>query len=111
MRGAVSRSWGIFGAGAVVVALLAAAGPAAAFTVNGSVEQVSVTGLTGGRQATLYDARGRKLETRKANKLGGLLFRDVKPGDGYRVRPGRSRGRSRAITVLPNRPAPPHTRV
>src|SRR5262249_1418660 len=43
------------------------------------------------------------------DSLGGLLFRDVKPGDGYRVRAGGEE--SGSLTVLDTRPAPPSTDV
>jgi predicted acyl esterase len=51
----------------------------------GSVEQVYVTGLTKGAQASLIGPQGGALTTRTVNDLGGVLFRDVPPGEGYRV--------------------------
>jgi uncharacterized protein len=56
-------------------------------TINavGSVEQVYVTALTPGAQASLIDAEGQTLKTQTVNELGGALFREVPPGDGYKV--------------------------
>jgi uncharacterized protein len=59
-----------------------------AFNAVGSVEQVYVTGLEPGAQATLLSPQGDTLSTQTANALGGSLFRSVAPGDGYRVSSG-----------------------
>ncbi len=68
-----------------------------------------VTGLPPNAKATLVDPQGRKVAKRRANAQGGLLFRKVKPGEGYRVRgPG---GKGPELTVLSNRPAPPDPSV
>jgi len=75
------------------------------FSSHGSAKQVYVTGLPPNAKASLLDAQGRKVATRRANDMGGLLFRGVEPGKGYRVRgPG---GKGPKLTVLSNRPAPP----
>jgi predicted acyl esterase len=91
----------------------AAAGPSAAeaFTAQGSVEQVSVTGLAPNTQMKLTNRAGRKVATRRANPLGSLLFRNVKPGAGYRVRPSKGGTPSNPLTVLSTQPAPPSTDV
>jgi uncharacterized protein len=89
-----------------LVALLAAA-PAHAFTARGSAQQVDVTGLEPGAKVVL-SGQGRT-RTRRANSLGGALFRGVRPGGGYRVR---SRGKTSApLRVLTGRDAPPSTRI
>jgi hypothetical protein len=75
------------------------------FSANGSVEQVYVTGLDAGARASLLDQAGETLRTKRANDQGGLLFRNVKPGDGYRVRSGGAK--SDALEVLTTRSAPP----
>jgi uncharacterized protein len=92
---------------AVGVSLLlpAAAGAAPDFEARGSAKQVYVTGLKPNAKANLIGARGKKLRTRRANKLGGLLFRRVKPGRGYRVRSGGQT--SPKLRVLTERPKPP----
>ena len=48
---------------------------------------------------------GETIATKRANKLGGLLFRKVKPGEGYRVRSGGAK--SERLTVFSEGSAPP----
>lgn len=91
-----------------VVALLAAA-DANAFEAHGSVEQVYATGLTGGQKATLVDRGGRKVESRPATAEGGVVFRAVKPGKGYRVKSGGQK--SGPLTVLKVKGAPPNKSI
>ena len=89
------------------VALLVAANAAAApsFSAHGSAEQVYVTGLAPGERMSLLSPQGSTLSTQPADSLGGLLFRNVQPGGGYRVRaPGGAE--SGAITVHSNAAAP-----
>src|SRR5436305_1910372 len=98
--------------GAAALALGLTPGTAAApasFRAHGSAEQVYVTGLAPGAQASLLDRRGHNVATRRADTLGGLLFRNVRPGGGYRVRQDATT--SPALTVLSTRPAPPNTDV
>src|SRR3954447_16846350 len=101
-----------FLAATVVAAFLMITGTAAAATVNahGSVEQVYATGLQAGTDVSLLDAAGKTVATRKADSLGGILFRDVKPGDGYHVRTA-SGDESDALTVMTDAPAPPNTDI
>lgn len=67
-----------------------AAGPGAsaatAFSAAGSVEQVYATGLEPGAQASLIAPDGSTMVTQNATSLGGILFRNVPPATGYRVR-------------------------
>ncbi|MHB8512140.1 MAG: CocE/NonD family hydrolase [Actinomycetota bacterium] len=72
----------------LIVSSLAGGGAHAAssFTALGSVEQVYATGLAGGAQASLITPQGGTLYTQNADSLGGVLFRNVPPGDGYYVR-------------------------
>jgi len=96
---------------ALALALATAAGTAdAAFKAHGSVEQVYVTGLAARAQASLLDSGGGKVATKRADGLGGLLFRNVKPGKGYRVRLSQGGATSGALTVLSKRSAPPDTK-
>jgi predicted acyl esterase len=104
--------------GAGLTLLLATAGSAHAatragpgFSAHGSVGQVYVTGLNARQRMTLLDAGGHAVATKSADGLGGLLFRHVKPGAGYRVRPARGGTASGPLRVLSTRPAPPSTRV
>jgi hypothetical protein len=80
------------------------------FSARGSVEQVYVTGLAPDAELSLLDAAGTTVATRQANSQGGLLFREVAPGSGYRVRASDG-AESGPLTVLPTDPAPPSTAV
>jgi predicted acyl esterase len=91
-------------------ALVAAPVASADLSAHGSVEQVYATGLAPGAQATLVSPAGKDLRTRKADSLGGLLFRNVRPGDGYRVRLADGTA-SDPLTVLSTQSAPPSTDV
>ena len=79
-------------AGALVAGLLVAGGaaasspPASSFTAQGSARQVYATGLPAGAHVALVDRSGRQVASRTVSALGGVLFRDVTPGAGYRVR-------------------------
>jgi len=102
----------IGGALVVFACLLVAGAPARAATglaVRGSVEQVDVTGAKKGERLALLDRRGKVVQTRRAGALGASLFRDVRPGTGYRVRHGKS-ARSAPVTVLADVSAPPSTK-
>jgi hypothetical protein len=95
---------------ALLAALLALAFPAAAsaFDAHGSAQQVYVTWLTPGAPTVLVKPGG-KTVTRAADPQGGLLFRNLKPGSGYRVRSGGAA--SAPLTVISNQAAPPDTGV
>jgi predicted acyl esterase len=97
----------------VLALVFASAGSAAepSFTARGSVEQVYATGLPAGAETSLLDSAGQVVETRNANDLGGLLFRNVQPGDGYRVRLAANGEVSGPLTVLTKQSAPPSTEV
>src|SRR5215212_9276818 len=99
---------------AIVLALLCLSSAAAAeptFNARGSVEQVYATGLSAGAQASLLDSGDQVVATRNANDRGGLLFRNVTPGDGYRVRLTATSETSGPLTVLTTQSAPPSTDV
>jgi uncharacterized protein len=101
-----------FGAAVLAFAFVTGAGAAeAAFRAHGSVKQVYVKGLAPSAQMSLLDSGGRTVATKRANGLGGLLFRNVKPGTGYRVRLSQGGATSRKLTVLSTRSAPPSTKV
>ena len=92
------------------VAIVNAAGASAqsSFSAHGSAEQVYVTGLAP-RRADVAAQRQRRqtLYTQNADSLGGLLFRNVPPGNGLprapRRRTARSRRRSRCTPTRPRR--------
>jgi predicted acyl esterase len=103
-----------FGCGLLVLLLVpgrAAAVDQAApsFDAHGSVEQVYATGLSPGAQVSLYDSQGQEVTTKSANSLGGILFRNVAPGDGYRVGLASGGPESPSLQVLTPQPAPPST--
>jgi predicted acyl esterase len=99
---------------AAVAAFALATGVAAAdasFSAHGSVEQVYATGLAPGVQVALLDSAGKTVAAKAADSLGGLLFRDVTPGSGYRLRPVNGGEESGPLTVLSTQPAPPSTDI
>ncbi len=87
----------------VLLGLVTLATPSAraatGFSAHGSAHQVYVLGLPAHAKATLLDSSGQALRTRRADSLGGLLFRHVKPGGGYRVREDATGTTSRRVTV------------
>jgi uncharacterized protein len=83
----------------------------ATFSAHGSVEQVYVTGLAPGEQVSLLGSAGATVATQQANSLGGLLFRNVPPGSGYRVHESVGGEESGPLTVLSTQSAPPSTDV
>jgi uncharacterized protein len=94
---------------ALVLASSAAADPS--FDAQGSVGQVYATGLPTGAETSLLDSTGQVVASRNANDLGGVLFRSVPPGDGYRVRLETSGETSEPLTVLTTQSAPPSTDI
>jgi predicted acyl esterase len=100
---------------AVSVMIAAAASPTGAsaanvsaptFSAHGSADQVYVTGLAPSAQMSLLTPSGTTLYTQQADSLGGLLFRNVPPGRGYRVRLYPNGAESGPLTVHTDRPAP-----
>jgi predicted acyl esterase len=85
---------------------LSASASASAFTVRGSVEQVDVTGLAANAQMSLLNKRGATVYTQEADSLGGVLFRNVKPGKKYRVRLTATGETSAPVTVHKDTSAP-----
>src|SRR3954464_10084778 len=97
-------------ASALALAFIASTGVAeAAVDAHGSARQVYATGLKAGAKATLLSSSGRKVKSKKVSSLGSVLFRGVKPGDGYRVSVGGEK--SGALKVISNAAAPPSTDV
>jgi uncharacterized protein len=84
---------------------LAMAAGASAFSAQGSAEQVYVTGLAPNAQASLLK-KGAIVSTQSADSLGGLLFREVKPGKGYEVSVTSTGEASEPITVHSDAAAP-----
>jgi len=97
---------------ALAVSLALAAGASAAsavvptFTVQGSAEQVYVLGAAPNARMSLLTPKGKTLYTQNADSLGGLLFRLVPPGSGYRVRLAPHGAESAPVTVHSDAAAP-----
>ncbi len=89
-----------------VLLTLALAGPAQAAEINahGSVEQVYATGLAVGTKYTLVNSAGKVVKRKRADAQGGLLFRSVKPGDGYMLTGGGDE--SKPLEVMTRSPEP-----
>jgi hypothetical protein len=79
---------------------------ATAISAFGSAEQVYAVGLAPGSSASLLDSIGQTLSTQSTDSLGGLLFRDVPPGSGYRVRALPQGNESGPVTVYTTTSAP-----
>jgi uncharacterized protein len=58
---------------------------ASTFKAAGSARQVYATGVKPGSGVELVNRAGDTVAKRRANFLGGTLFRNVRPGGGYRV--------------------------
>jgi predicted acyl esterase len=71
---------------AIAAMMPAAASAANSLAVHGSVNQVYVTGAQPGTSLRLLDRKGKKVSTKPVGSLGGVVFRRVPAGKGYRVR-------------------------
>lgn len=76
------------------------------FDAHGSAEQVYATGFTAGTNVALLAADSSIVQSRQANAQGGVLFRNVTPGSGYRVKDVDANTVSDPLTVYTNAPAP-----
>ncbi|MGE0506671.1 MAG: CocE/NonD family hydrolase, partial [Solirubrobacterales bacterium] len=103
------RGVALWAAFACMLVALLLPGPAAAaeLQAHGSVEQVYATGLAPGAELTLYDGGGQEVATQSASQLGGVIFREVAPGGGYRVGPAGNGPESAPLQVLSTQSAPP----
>jgi predicted acyl esterase len=82
---------------------------APAFEAAGSVEQVYATGVPAGAGVALRDGSGNVVGSKSADELGAVLFREVKPGNGYRLEVGGQQ--SEPLSVLTQASAPPNTGI
>jgi predicted acyl esterase len=94
-----------------IVFMTASTAAEAAVSARGSVKQVYATGLKPSARAALLNSSGKRIATKRATGQGGVLFRGVKPGTGYRLRVIRGGETSEPLTVLTARSAPPSTDV
>ena len=80
---------------ALLVTAVFAVAPATALarlTAGGSVQQVYVTGASPGERLVLVNRHGAAVASQTAGSLGGAIFRGLRPGPGYRVRPAAGGG-------------------
>jgi predicted acyl esterase len=77
------------------------------FHAAGSAGQVYVTDVAPSAQMSLLTSAGQTLKTQTADSLGGLLFRDVPPATGYRVRLDSDGLVSGPLTVYSDKTAAP----
>ena len=105
----ISRALVAACASLVLLALAATDARAAAPVAHGSAEQVYATGLKPGARTALLDSRGDVVDRQRAGELGGVVYREVKPGNGYRLKAGGAK--SAPVQVLSTRPAPPNGNV
>jgi predicted acyl esterase len=89
-----------------LVAVPAAQAVTARWSAYGSVDQIYATGLAPHAKAALISRQGTTLRAKRADSLGGLLFTNVSPGSGYRVRISPTHAESAAITVRSDAAAP-----
>ncbi|MGN6781958.1 MAG: CocE/NonD family hydrolase [Marmoricola sp.] len=89
---------------AVLTAPLADA--AAAPVAHGSARQVYAVGLPAHARIALLDSAGHRVGAQRVDTLGGILFRNVKPGAGYRLRNLATGATSAPITVHTNAAKP-----
>ena len=81
------------------------------FMARGSAGQVYATGVTAGARVALLNPSGQQVATETADPLGGVIFYEVAPGTGYRVRlvsPGTESG---PVTVHSGQSAPWDPRI
>jgi uncharacterized protein len=88
------------------IATASASAATASISAHGSAEQVYVTGLAPNASMSLLRANGTTLYTQQGDSLGGLLFRNVPPSGGYRVRSNADGAESGPITVHSDAAAP-----
>ncbi|MGH2862352.1 MAG: CocE/NonD family hydrolase [Solirubrobacteraceae bacterium] len=84
----------------------AAAAAAARVNAHGAAEQVYATGLRPHAHGVLLNAGGRVVARQRADAQGGLLFGNVRPGAGYRVRLRSSGEESASLRVHSEAAAP-----
>jgi predicted acyl esterase len=74
---------------AAVGALGALPAAASAFEAHGGIKNAYVIDAKKGQRVQLLDSSGHVVSSGRADRLGSKIFRDIKPGKGYRVRHGR----------------------
>jgi uncharacterized protein len=77
----------------MALSVLVPTADAAAFKARGGINHAYVLGAGKGQRLALLDVRGHVLATGRADRFGSKIFRDLRPGGGYRVRRGEQRSR------------------
>ena len=90
---------------AIVCLVPTAASAANNLGIHGSVNQVYVTGAQPGTSLRLIDRKGKKVATKPVGSLGGVVFRRVPAGKGYRARAANG-SLSVRVGVMRDRAAP-----
>ncbi|HEY4098350.1 MAG TPA: CocE/NonD family hydrolase, partial [Baekduia sp.] len=99
------------GLAALALATTSAQAASSHLLARGSVEQLQVTGARHNALVTLTDHRGKRVARQRAGSLGGVVFRDVKPGRGYRVTAGSNTKPSKPLTVSSQHAPPISTKI
>jgi predicted acyl esterase len=97
---------GAFAFGVALALLLALAAGASAFILRGSAEQVYATKLAANAEVSLLGPGGTVVATQSTDPLGGVLFRNVAPGAGYRIHIAATGETSGPVTVHTTAAAP-----
>src|SRR5262245_9512198 len=71
---------------AIAASMPGHAAAASTLSVHGSVNQVYVTGAQPGTRLRLLDRDRELVSTKPVGSLGGVVFRRIEAGKGYRVR-------------------------
>ncbi|HVV77470.1 MAG TPA: CocE/NonD family hydrolase [Mycobacteriales bacterium] len=77
-------------------------------SAHGGAEQAYATGLRPGAATKLVNGRSHVVATHRADSLGGVVFRNVKPGTGYRIeQPSGAKSPSFTVHAATNKPWDP----
>jgi hypothetical protein len=94
----------------VALAAFAALAPAAgAFEAHGGIKNAYVIDAKKGQKVQLLDKRGHVVASGRADRLGSKVFREVKPGKGYRIRRGGKTTRPFQVLRPARTPSSPST--
>ncbi len=109
-RSARSLRLAVAAAASLAFVLTIPAAASAALSAHGSVKQVYVTGAAPGTSLKLIDGDGKRVSTKPVGELGGVVFRRVEAGKGYRVRAADGTQSAR-VAVMKDKNAPPSTSI
>ena len=101
---------GVAAAAMLATAAIVPASASAALSAHGSANQVYVTGANPGEKLRLLDRDRKRIAVKPVGSLGGVVFRRVAAGKGYRVRADDG-SLSTRVNVLSGKPKPPNTAI